>query len=79
MLLKATATFEKDINIEEMLDDLLSYDPRPSTWEDGYEDVIECYADDFKAVLKQNEATVLKACIDLYIKQLQEYRNYNFT
>lgn len=75
MLLEATATFEKDIDIEEMFDDLFHYDPDVFTWADGYEEVIEYYADDARMVLKQNKAVVLKACIDLYTKRLQEYRD----
>lgn len=74
MLLKAT--IEKEIDMDEVLNSFMNYEPDVFLWYTNYKDIIDQnYGADEYIALEQNVATVLKACIDLYIQKVQQYRD----
>lgn len=74
MLLKAT--IEEDIDMEEVLNSFMNYEADVLLWYTDYRDIInQNYEAEECIVLEQNVATVLKACIDLYIQKVQQYRD----
>lgn len=74
MLLKLKATIEKEIDVDEVLNSFMDYEPDVFLWYTNYKDVIQNgYDADACIALEQNAETVLKACIGLYIEKVKQY------